>query len=172
MPQPAKLRVVKEREGNPGKRPIKPGVRLPPGAPTEPDWRQSFQVVKGPRARVNARCRRVASETWREMVAALDPVGVLSAADRLALADICRLAARMDEGERQLSAEGLTCLTERGITKNPVATELNAWRTAYWSALRDYGLTALSRDRLNPRTAGDDDDADFDRPADPSQGHR
>lgn len=46
-PGPApKLRAVKELEGNPGRRPIKPGVKLPPASPSEPDWLQTFPAIR------------------------------------------------------------------------------------------------------------------------------
>lgn len=166
MPQPPKLRVIKEREGNPGHRPIRAGVVLPPGVPAEPDWTDTFPLVSDARNLENARCRSVASETWRWLATTLGPA-ILSDADRVAMLDLCRLIARIDDAERQVSLEGLTIRTERGVVKNPLTTELNSWRAALWSAMRDYGLTALARDRLNPRD-GDrgDHDALFDRATD------
>lgn len=45
MPKPRRLQAVKEREGNPGKEAIPQGVRLPPEAPPEPNWREAFPLV-------------------------------------------------------------------------------------------------------------------------------
>lgn len=41
-----KLRVVEEREGRPGHRPLIDGLRLPPGAPAEPDWGMWFPAIR------------------------------------------------------------------------------------------------------------------------------
>lgn len=49
MAPPRKLRVVEELEGNLGHRPIERGVRLPPAAPPEPGWLETFPPVKVPR---------------------------------------------------------------------------------------------------------------------------
>ncbi len=48
-PGPARrpsLEVV--REGNPGKRPVREGVQLAPGAPREPNWQEWFPPVRVP----------------------------------------------------------------------------------------------------------------------------
>lgn len=46
MGRPAKLAVVREREGNQEKRPIAEGVKLLPKAPDEPDWSQMFPKIE------------------------------------------------------------------------------------------------------------------------------
>lgn len=46
VPRVAKLKIVKEREGNLGHRPIEPGLRLPPEAPPEPEWLETFPPIK------------------------------------------------------------------------------------------------------------------------------
>src|SRR5919109_4450864 len=100
------LQVV--REGNPGKRPVKEGVRLPPAEICEPDWLELFPDVKVParprapkdaseedmvlyRAEVRAwqrikqnaadaaRCRQVASREWRRVVPGLQKNGGVGA---------------------------------------------------------------------------------------------
>lgn len=162
MPQVAKLAVVREREGNTSRRPIPQGVRLPPKPPKEPDWARWFPSDDPDRSTENQRCRTVASDKWKATVAIFAPLGILAEADTDTLIDLCTLQARLDEGEAQLSREGLVVRGAHGRVKNPLIPALHAWRAAYWTASRDFGMTPLSRDRLNPREDPGDGDNDFD----------
>jgi len=159
----AKLRAVEDREGRPGHRQVREGIRLPPRAPAEPDWREFFPVLKGARGQATTRSRRIARGCWQFHCKLLEPLGVLSEAFLLGLQDICVLAARIDECERLLSTQGLTILnrTDRGTTRNQAAMLLKQFRDSYWSGLREFGLTPTSWDKLNPRPSPEGE-SDFD----------
>lgn len=85
-PGPARrpnLQVV--REGNPGKRSaaeLEGGLRLPPGAPEEPDWRQWFPAV-----RVPTRKQLEAAHPLDEIEGKPDLVKIDNDLKRLALAE-------------------------------------------------------------------------------------
>lgn len=162
MGRVAKLHAVEEREGNPTKRPIPQGVKLPPNAPPEPDWHRYFPPTDPKTRAANLRMRKVASGRWKSTVAIYSPLGILAEVDLGSLSDLCVLAARVEEGERQLSLGGMVVKTDRGMVKNPLITAMHGWRASYWSAMRDFGMTPLSRDRLNPREPTGDGNDDFD----------
>src|SRR4051812_19952299 len=101
------LQVV--REGNPGKRKVRDGVKLPPADLTEPDWEQLFPRVQKNRALSDelTRCRRLARIEWRRVVPALRLSAGLTAVDMTVLTDYCVCVARIDQCERRLSRDGL-----------------------------------------------------------------
>lgn len=77
-----------------------------------------------------------------------------------ALVDLCVTLARIDQGERALSMEGVTVATERGMAKNPWTTVLNQYRSHYRSLAAELGLTPSSLARLGTRGGPGDDDED------------
>lgn len=143
-PRPS-LQLV--REGNPGHRSrarLEGGLRLAPGAPTEPDWRQWFPGSDAPMVRA----RKVAREQWRCVVGVLDAQGLLTALDTLLLVDFCRVAARIDQVERDLSANGLLVEGRRGRSRNPAVTVLNQLRSTLRFYVGQLGLSPVARDQL------------------------
>lgn len=103
----------------------------------------------------NDRCRRVASEEWARVVPVLDARGRLAAVDRTLLVDYCTVVARIDQGERALSIEGLWVAGERGAQKNPWTTSLSQYRTQLKGYLAELGLSPGSR--LPATSTGDDE---------------
>lgn len=159
------LQVV--REGNPGKRPIQEGLKLPPAELAEPDWRQTFPTLRGrgvtaQRQAENRRCREVARREWRRVVPVLKLTAGLAEVDVAALHDYCVCVARIDQCERELSRNGLLQLGERGWQKNGAATIVSQYRAQYKIYLREFGLSPSARVGITPPGDGDDGDDVFD----------
>lgn len=159
-PKPA-LTVV--REGNPGKRPIKESLKLPPADLAEPDWSETFVAAgDGVSATEVARCREVASREWQRVVPVLKVSAGVAAVDATVLLDYCVCVARIDQCERSLSRDGLTMLGERGWQKNGAATIAGQYRAQLKTYIGELGLSPSSRTRLPPGGGDDDGDDIFD----------
>src|SRR4051794_31435129 len=109
-PKPA-LAVV--REGNPGKRPLREGVSLPPSALVEPDWSELLPGDK----RDEGRARATAAGLWRRLAPTLSRSVGLVGEQQETLVDYCLTYARIEQGERVLSRDGVVVSTERGQVK-------------------------------------------------------
>lgn len=154
-PKPA-LSVV--REGNPGHRPVKESLTLPPADLSEPDWSETF--VAGPDSVDAERCREIASREWRRVVPVLQVSAGLSGVDANLVHDYCVCVARIDQCERDLSLNGLTMLGERGWQKNGASTIVGQYRAQLRTYIGELGLSPSSRVKLPP--GGDDGDDPFD----------
>ncbi|MFD4833758.1 phage terminase small subunit P27 family [Streptomyces uncialis] len=155
------LQVI--REGNPGKRPVPEGVRLPPADLVEPDWTDTFAEVTGAQGPVNARCRTVASREWRRVVPVLEFTAGIGTVDTSTLTDYCICIARIDQCEREISTNGILMLGERGWQKNGATTIVGQYRTQLARYIGELGLSPSARGRLTPpEDSGDDDDDVFD----------
>jgi P27 family predicted phage terminase small subunit len=150
------LQVV--REGNPGHRPVEPGLLLPPAELEEPDWNEPFPVVKGEQAAENERLRFVASREWNRVVPTLKHTAGLAAVDVAALQEYCIVVARIDQCERNLSVNGLLMMTERGMAKNGATTIVSQYRAHYKILLREFGLSPSARRGITPVETSDDND--------------
>lgn len=149
------LQVV--REGNPGKRSINEGVKLPPAELEEPDWLETFPAVSDKTQQaVNRRSREVCRREWSRVVPVLKHTAGLAAVDAAALHDYCVCVARIDQCERDLSRNGLLMQGERGWQKNGSATIVSQYRAQYKIYLREFGLSPSARVSITP--PGDDDD--------------
>lgn len=147
------------REGNPGKRPLKEGLRLPEAELEEPDWNETFPSVRlQPMQDINRRAREVARREWRRVVPVLKYIAGLAAVDTAALQDYCVCVARIDQCEREISRNGLLIEGERGWQKNGATTIVSQYRAQYKIYLREFGLSPSARVNLAP--PGDDDDGD------------
>lgn len=152
------LQVV--REGNPGRRPVREGVRLPPSELAEPDWLQTFPSVRGdkPLQEVNKRCREVARREWRRVVPVLKFTAGLADVDTQTVTDYCVCVARIDQCEREISLHGLLMKGERGWQKNGATTVVGQYRQQLARYIGELGLSPSARGRLTPPEGGDDDD--------------
>lgn len=158
-PRPT-LSVV--REGNPGKRPVKEGVRLPPETPTEPAWTDWFPVTRGRHAEANQRARTDARLEWRRTVPVLAAQGLLSRVDATLLADYCVTVARINLCERDISVHGVWVEGERGAQKNPSVTAANQYRGHLKFCVGELGLSPSSRTRLDGKGPDGEEDSPFD----------
>lgn len=155
------LQVV--REGNPGHRPINEGVVLPPAELEEPDWLDTWPVVKDKdQLAVNRRGREVARREWRRIVPVLRHTAGLAAVDATILTDYCVCVARIDECERDISRRGLQVEGERGWQKNGATTVAGQYRTQLKAYIGELGLSPSARGRLTPPKGNDDDEDPFD----------
>jgi P27 family predicted phage terminase small subunit len=138
-----------------GRKPTGRPERLPPFRPTEPRWQRYFGANKQLTADARAE--------WRSTVADLIARGKVSKPDVTALIDMCVVAARVLECERELSTNGLVIAGVNGPAKNPAATILNQYRGALQRYRSDFGLTPVARVRLGdtePEPPEDDSDLD------------
>lgn len=153
-PKPA-LAVV--REGNPGHRPVRDAVKLPPSALVEPKWGEVFPGS----TRAERRNRATAKRMWVKLAPTLSRSVGLTAEMQESLVDLCVTVARIDQGERALSMQGVVVATERGQVKNAWVTVLNQYRSHFRSLVAELGLTPSSLTRLGSTDGGDDDDDPF-----------
>ena len=77
------------------------------------------------------------------------------------LVDFCVTWARIVQGERALSRDGVVVSTERGQGKNAWTTVLNQYRAHFRSLVGELGLSPSSASRLT-RPGSDDDEDPFD----------
>lgn len=143
------------REGNPGKRRLKDPVVLPPSALAEPDW---ASLVIG-RDRETLHTRGVARDLWRRVAPTLSRSAGLVGEQQETLADYCLTWARIVQGERALSREGVTLSgTTGGVVKNPWTTVLNQYRAHLRSLIGELGLSPAAATRITRPESSDDDD--------------
>lgn len=155
------LQVV--REGNPGKRPLPESLVLPPAELDEPDWTETFPVVRDKAVQAaNRRAREVARREWRRVVPVLRHTAGLAAVDANLLHDYCVCVARIDQCERELSTHGLLQLGERGWQKNGATTIVSQYRAQLKVYIRELGLSPSARTGFAPPKGGDDDGDPFD----------
>lgn len=155
------LQVV--REGNPGKRPIEPGLVLPAADLEEPNWQDTFPVVSEKvQQALNRRAREVARREWRRVVPVLKHTAGLAEVDANLLADYCICVARIDQCERDLSTRGLLVEGERGWQKNGATTIVSQYRAQLKVYIRELGLSPSARTGLKPPGGDDDGDDVFD----------
>ena len=184
------LEVV--REGNPGHRKkaeIERGLKVPPAIPTEPEWSEWFPAgpaVRAPRRRKgepdekwearqlladmakrdradNLAAQAEAAAEWKDVVAVLDPHGVLSILDRVVVREFCICVVRIHQCERDISENGMKVLGERGYQKNPSVTAVNQYREKLRFYIAQLGLSPAARDGIGkPGEVDDDGDSPWD----------
>ena len=145
-----KLRVVAEREGNPGKRPLPEGVRLPPAVPREPAWAQLVPVRGGKFTQERAaamRVRQTCREKWALWSRELGVQGILSSIDDAYLTAACVEWAWYVECSRAMALS-----RERRV----MALEASKHLADFYAAARQIGLSPRARDELNARGGAGD----------------
>lgn len=153
-PKPA-LQVV--REGNPGKRKVTEGVTLPPSSLIEPEWPELFFGEDTE----SVRAQETAAKLWRKLAPTLVRSVGLVGEQQEVLVEFCVTWARIEQGERAISREGMIQSTERGNVRNPWSTVLNQYRSHLRSLIGELGLSPSAATRLS-RPEGDDDSDPFD----------
>lgn len=144
------------REGNPGQRRLEPGMIL--SAPlAEPDW---SALLPGPREMTRA--RRVASQLWDRLAPSLARSAGLSGEMAETLTEYCVTWARIDQGERALSRQGVVVRgLMGGLVKNPWTTVLHQYRAHFRSLAGELGLTPSAATRITAPRGDDEDDDPF-----------
>lgn len=150
-PKPA-LQVVKE--GNPGKRPVKDSAKLPPSALIEPDW---ADLLPG-----DDSVAATAGRMWKRNAPTLARSVGLVGEQQEVLVDYCITWARIEQGERALSRDGMVIDGAMGgVVKNPWTTVLNQYRSHLRSLIGELGLSPASATRITrPESSSDDDPFD------------
>ena len=138
---------IKEREGNPGKRPLNKNEPEPGGRPTCPAW-----------------LRKEAKREWIRIVPELTGLGLLSKIDRTALAGYCQTFAKWRQAEEFLEEHGFTYQIpkrdEAGeivglyIQQFPQVSIAKACIEQLRALLTEFGMTPASRVRLEVPTKG------------------
>lgn len=146
------------REGNPGKRPLKDAVVLPPSALREPDW---SELIPG-RGADQVRARGTAAGLWRKLAPTLVRSVGLVGEQQETLVDYCVTWARIEQGERAVSTQGMVVPGAMGgSVKNPWTTVLNQYRSHLRSLIGELGLSPSAASRLaRPEAATEDDPFD------------
>ena len=146
-PKPS-LAVV--REGNPNKRPIVDSVVLPPSALREPDW--SDWLENG--------VRDDAAALWRQLAPTLVRSVGLVGEQQVVLEDYCVTVARIRQGERAISRDGMVIagMMPGSLVKNPWTTVLNQYRSHLRSLIGELGLSPASATRITRPESSDEDD--------------
>ncbi|WP_146070936.1 P27 family phage terminase small subunit [Arthrobacter sp. B1805] len=147
------------REGNPGGRPLDPGVVFPPVAPVEPDWQERFPGSSDGESRLRARC----AELWTMLGETLHRSVGLTLQQQHVLEEFVTCVARIEQCERQLSIDGLIINGQRGPVRNPIGTFLNQYRAQLRGLTAELGLSPATAARLTVRPSEDEDDV-FDTP--------
>jgi P27 family predicted phage terminase small subunit len=125
---------VKRLAGNPGKRPIRPDLPAPAGAPPMPK-----RLMVEP----------VAVEKWNELTPILLNLGTLTQADGEALATLCEVYAATQACLLELRATGPVMRTDLGGVKpNPAGPLYRSLVALQASLMGEFGLTPSSRVRL------------------------
>jgi P27 family predicted phage terminase small subunit len=150
-PKPAPALAV-VREGNPGKRPIKDSVKLPPSALSEPKWEDMLDEVSAAHA----------SRLWQQLAPTLARSVGLVGEQQVALEEYCLTVARIQRGERALKEQGEVIPGAMGgLVKNPWTTVLNQYRAHLRSLIGELGLSPSAATRITrPEADGDDDPFD------------
>ena len=145
-PKPT-LQVVKE--GNPGKRPLRDSVVLPPSVLREPDW--SDLLDEG--------AVEDAGALWKQLAPTLARSVGLVGEQQFALEDYCTTVARIRQGERAISRDGMVIPGAMGgMVKNPWTTVLNQYRAHMRSLIGELGLSPASATRITRPESVDEDD--------------
>lgn len=149
------LQAVKE--GNTGHRKLKDSVVLPPSALREPNWND---LLPGRSAEL-VRARATAGDLWKRTAPTLVRSAGLVGEQQEVLVDYCLTWARIVQGERALSRDGVVILTDRGTAKNAWTTVLNQYRAHLRSLVGELGLSPAAATRLSrPETPDEDDPFD------------
>lgn len=124
---------IKELAGNPGKRPLNKREPQPDqGSPTRPEWLMTE-----------------AKREWNRVTRHLEAMGLLTTADRAALANYCEWWARWVQAEKALKEHGLTFTTPNGyVQQRPEVAIAQKAAAICKSFLTEFGLTPASRSRI------------------------
>lgn len=139
------------REGNPGKRPVREGVKAPLAAEmAPPDW---DALLPG-----SAETAARAAGEWARVVPLLAVTAGLADVDRVIVQDYCLCVARLEECERRISLDGLVVMGQRGECRHPLTSVAAQYRTQLKTYIGELGLSPSARGRIEPPGVGDGDE--------------
>ena len=137
------------REGNPGKRPVRDSVVLPPSALLEPDWSELLDESGA----------EVAGGLWRKLAPTLARSVGLVGEQQESLVDYCVTWARIVENEKALTKQGMLIAgAQGGLVKNPRTTILNQYRGNLRSLMAKLGLSPSDAAGISRPESSDEDD--------------
>ena len=126
--------ALKRLQGNPGKRPL--NQEEPQFNPAKPRCPRHLDTI--------------ARREWHRIVAELHAAGLVTVADRAALAAYCQLYSRWIRAESELARGPLTVTGVKGGTiANPLVSIANAALDGMRKYLVEFGMTPSSRSRLH-----------------------
>ena len=128
--------VVKQAEGNRGRRPLEPGIEPPP-------------TVFAPPFELN----EAAKQEWDRL---LGECYWLRSTEAYAIADRCRCVARLADCEADIQKRGHVVKTRNGKVKNPSIQIGREYRAAIQRYDSELGLTTASRQRLHGSSSATD----------------
>lgn len=137
MPQgrKPKPRAIREREGNPGKRPL-PEPVVVGGAPAEP--------MTPP-----AHLEDEAKDFWSEAITVLERLGILDTIDSPALEAMATAYARMRQAQREVQEVGLTTYGANGqLVEHPAVKVERYSAKLFLQYAEHFALTPVARTRL------------------------
>jgi len=140
--RPAKPAALKKLSGNPGKRKM--------GA--EPKF------AEGAGMRCPRHLSEVAKREWRRVSAVLRETGMLTVADRTALAAYCQAYANWVEAEQHMQREGRVMTFESGYQQiSPWANLAKTALAEMRQYMTEFGMTPSSRARVAQKPAETED---------------
>jgi len=143
-PEPTQLRLLK---GNPSKTPVDSEEPKPrPIAPSCPRW-----------------LSKDARREWRRLVKELEPLGLLTVIDGMALATLCEEWATYAWAQKVLSEQGHTYeytnkAGETNIIARPEVAIAHKAFTAIKAMCAEFGLTPSARSRIRVKLPGNEQD--------------
>jgi P27 family predicted phage terminase small subunit len=141
------------REGNPGKRPVRDSIVLPPSALREPDWSDFLPEIEA----------GVARGLWKKLAPTLAQSAGLVGEQQEALVDYCVTWARIMENEKALTDEGVVIPGAMGgVVRNPRTMVLNSLRQHWRSLIGELGLSPRAAAGVIRPDADNGDEDPFD----------
>lgn len=137
--KPAHLKVL---EGVPGKRPVAAAPQLAASMPDPPAWLPED-----------------ARQHYTRLAPILREAGVLTDADRDALADLCLCLVRLEQAEELVERDGLVVSDGKGgLKKHPAVNAAKEYRAHLQAWAKRFGLDPYSRGALDVKPPGDEKD--------------
>ncbi len=139
-PEPTALKRLR---GNPGKRALNH---------REPQFERSIPTCPH-------HLKGEARKEWRRLCKVLDTQGLLTQADRSALAAYCQAYARWIDAEKNLEVTGLVLQSDKGFFyQNPYLSIANKAIEQMVKISSEFGMTPASRTRIKVELPEEDDE--------------
>ena len=142
---PPKPTAIRKAEGNPSRRPF--NEREPQPDPVRP--------------RMPKHLDKTARREWKRLCPILEHMGVLTAADGIALANLCVDYGILQQAQESLAKTGLLSKTAKTgmIHQSPLLNIIAVTTDRVTRGLREFGMTPEARTRINATESRDWPDA-------------